>query len=294
MSTMAVPAPPSNAASSLTQALEQSKRDTTPTPSTRVRHNGALGIYRSPSRTRSLSEAPTPTLPPSPAFREPSKVSKDDLAVASPVTPKRSNFHSRGLSLQMPQRDLEGLGALGNVITRAPLSPRLDPSLSYGSPASMLPRRSRGLDYTRACTNLHHSTLAESSPDASPTIGGRGIQIPQRRSMGNTVLDSPSNVSGSLWSIMPSGDRATLSSSVSSVNMLDSDSDSDSSSNDMIIDREMEDPMLNTPAAAKLNASIMSTKLGSPGSEWPNNYPSPAQASLLSFTRARFRRGKSR
>src|SRR3954447_2101498 len=136
MSTMVVPAPPSNAASSLTQALEQSKADRTPTPSTRVRHNGALEIYRSPSRARSLSEAPKPTLSPSPAFREPSKVSKDDLAVASPVTPKRTSFHGRGLSLQMPQRDVDGLGVVGSVTTKAPLSPRLDPSLSYGSPAS--------------------------------------------------------------------------------------------------------------------------------------------------------------
>src|SRR5205085_12077068 len=127
-----------------------------------------------------------------------------------------------------PQRDVDGLGVVGSVTTRAPLSPRLDTSLSYGSPASMLPRRSRGLDYTRACTNLHHSTLAEASPDASPTIGGRGIQIPQRKSLGNTVLDSPSNLSG-LWSTMPSADRPALSSSVSSVNMLDSDNDSSSS-----------------------------------------------------------------
>jgi hypothetical protein len=293
MSTMIVPAPPSNAASSLTQALEQSKRDKTPTPSTRVRHNGALGIYRSTSRTRSRSEAPKPTLSPSPAFREPSKVSKDDLAVASPVTPKRPSFHGRGLSLQMPQRDVDGLGVLGSVTTRAPLSPRLDPSLSYGSPASMLPRRSRGLDYTRACTNLHHSTLAESSPDASPTIGGRGIQIPQRRSLGNTVLDSPSNMSG-MWSTVPNADRPTLSSSVSSVNMLDSDNDSSSSSGDEVMDRDNEDVILSTPQVSKLSSNFITGLASSPGSEWMSNQYSPAAASLMSFQRARLRKGRSR
>ena len=292
MSTI-VPAPPSNAASSLTQALEQSKRDRTPTPSTRIRHNGTLGIYRSPSRTRSRSEAPKPTLSPSPAFREPSKVSKDDFAVANPVTPKRPSFHSRGLSLQMPQRDLDGLGASGSVTTRAPLSPKLDPSLSYGSPASMLPRRSRGLDYTRACTNLHHSTLAESSPDASPTIGGRGIQIPQRRSLGNTVLDSPSNMS-SMWSTMPNTDRLTLSSSVSSVNMLDSDNDSSSSSEDEVMDRDNEDAILSTPQVSKLSNNFITGLASSPGGEWMSNQYSPAAASLMSFQRARLRKGRSR
>jgi hypothetical protein len=290
---MVVTAPPSNAASSLTRALEQTKRDQTPTPLTRTRHNGALGICRSPSRTRSLSETPKPTLSPSPAFREPMKVSKDDLAVASPVTPKRPSFHNRGLSLQMPQRDLDSMGASSSVTARIPLSPRLEPSLSYGSPASMLPRRSRGLDYTRACTNLHHSILAESSPDASPTIGGRGIQIPQRRSLGNTVLDSPSNMSG-LWSTIPNTDRPVLSSSVSSVNMLDSDNDSSSSSEDEVMDRDNEDVILSTPQVSKLSNNFITGPASSPGGEWMGVQNSPAAASLMSFQRARLRKGRSR
>jgi hypothetical protein len=292
MSTTLLPAPPSNAASSLTRALEQNKRDQTPTPTARARHNGVLGISCSPSRTRSRSEAPKPTLSPSPACREPMKVSKDDLAVASPVTPKRPSFHSRGLSLQMPQRDIDGLGASSSLMARVPLSPRLDPSLSYGSPASMLPRRSRGLDYTRACTNLHHSTLAESSPDASPTIGGRGIQIPQRKSLGNTVLDSPSNLSG-LWSTMPNTERPALSSSVSSVNMLDSDNDNSSSSED-VMDRDNEDVILSTPQVSKLSNNFITGPASSPGGEWMGIQNSPAAASLMSFQRARLRKGRSR
>lgn len=164
----------------------------------------------------------------------------------------------------------------------------------------MLPRRSRGLDYTRACTSLHHSTLAESSPDASP-ITGRGIQIPQRRSLGgSTVLDSPSNIQSSLWSTIP--ERTTLSSSVSSVNMLDSDSDTDTSSDeDMAIDREVEDPVLTTPAASRLNGNLMGAIMNSPGGEWMNpQQQSPAQSSLtsfrsglMSFRRARSRKGRS-
>ena len=179
---------------------------------------------------------------------------------------------------------------------RVPLSPKLDQSSIYGSPGSVLPRRSRGLDFARACTNLHHSTLAESSPDASP-ITGRGINIPQRRGLGHstTIPESPSQ-SGSLWSGM-NGERTTLSSSVSSINMLDSDTDSDDSSDDMAVDRETEDPMLNTPAASKINGLIMHN---SPGMEWLNNGSSNSQMSLLnfqphrmSFRRARLRNNKS-
>ena len=156
------------------------------------------------------------------------------------------------------------------------------------------------MDFSRACTNLHHSTLAEASPDASP-ITGRGIQIPNRRSLTNNVLDSPSNNnSASLWSL--SHERTNLSSSVSSINMLgsDSDSDSDDSSDEMAIDREMDDPVLNTPAASRLNGAMMSGLINSPGMDWMNNQPSPAQTSLMNFQpnlmgfrRARMRKGKS-
>ena len=293
MSSM-VAAPP-HGPSSLTQQLElQSKRDRTPTPSSRIRNDLASSESRSPSRTRSLSDAPKPTLSPSPTFREPSKLSKDDFEVFSPVTPKRPSFHGRGLSLQMPRMDLGNPGASSMITSRIPLSPKLDSSHSYGSPMSMLPRRSRGLDYTRACTNLHHSTLAESSPDASPTIGGRGIQIPQRRSLGNTVLESPSNISGLLWSTMPNLDRPTLSSSVSSVNMLDSDNDTTSSSEDEAMDRDNEDPILSTPQVSKLSNNFISGPVNSPGGEWMGIQNSPAHASLMSFQRRRLRKGRSR
>lgn len=161
-------------------------------------------------------------------------------------------------------------------VSRIPLSPKLDSSSTYGSPASVLPRRSRGLDFARACTSLHHSTLAESSPDASP-ITGRGIQIPQRRSLHNsTIMESPNQGISSLY-----GDRTTLSSSVSSINMLDSDTDSDNSSEDMAVDRDMDDPMLNTPAASRLNTLAAAN---SPGMDWlNNNQPSNSQFSLMNF-----------
>jgi hypothetical protein len=120
------------------------------------------------------------------------------------------------------------------------------------------------------------------------------MQIPQRRSLGSTVLDSPSNMSSSLWSTIPNADRTTLSSSVSSINMLDSGSDSDTAS-DEDMDRDMDDPMLNTPAASKLNGPMMSSIINSPGGEWMNTPTSPAFNSLMSFRRARItgKKGKS-
>ncbi|KAK5192037.1 hypothetical protein LTS13_004117 [Exophiala xenobiotica] len=286
-------ASPSPGKSTLTQQIER-RDDGGQTP-----RSSKTPFRYSPNKPRSLSDAPKPVLSPSPAFREPSRrVSKDDSVITDPSTPTRPPHHIRGLSLHMPAKDGSDSNS-GESIPRVPLSPKLDSSQIYGSPSSMLPRRSRGLDYTRACTSLHQSTLAEASPDASPNIG-RGIQIPARRSLTNNVLDSPSNQNGP-WSL--SHERTNLSSSVSSINMLGSDSetDADTDSDDMAIDRELDDAILNTPAASRLNTGSTIGLMNSPGLEWMNNtQPSPAQASLMnfqphlmSFRRARIRKGKS-
>ncbi|KAF7508652.1 hypothetical protein GJ744_009044 [Endocarpon pusillum] len=246
----------------------------------------------SPSKPRSLSDVPKPSLSPSPAFRERAQAVKDDTAFISPRTPKRPNFPVRGLSLQMPPRDV--VSPTSSFATRVPLSPKLDSSNTYGAPAPMLPRRSRGLDFARACTNLHHSTLAESSPDSSPTISGRGLQIPQRKSLGsNSVLDSPSNITSGMWSTIPHSERTMPSSSVSSINMLDSDKSSTASSDDEPMDRDMEDPMLTTPHVSKLSNNFISGAVNSPGADWMSRQFSPAAASLMSFQRARMRKGRS-
>lgn len=251
---------------------------------------------RSSSKSRSLSDAPKPSLSPSPAFRESNRTTKDDIHVtSSPVTPRRPNFPVRGLSLQMPQP--AGLNGVSGF-ARVPLSPKLDSSQTFGSPGSVLPRRSRGLDFSRACTNLHHSTLAESSPDSSPTITGKSMPIP-RRGFANpsSVLDSPSN---SLWSTAANPDRSTgLSSSVSSVNMLDSDSNSSDSSDGDAMDPGDggEEAMLTTPQVYKLgntSSNPFATGLiNSPGGDWMGNY-SPASASLMRLQRGRYRNARSR
>lgn len=276
-SVMAAPAGALSSTSALTKQLEHDDGSITPKS----------------NKIRSLSDVPPkPTLSPSPAIRESPEKRTSKYEATDPITPRRPP-HIRGLSLQMPLTDKENADGLATSIPRIPLSPKLDPSSIYGSPASVLPRRSRGLDFARACTNLHQSTLAESSPDASP-ITGRGINIPQRRGLGthNSIPESPSQ-SHSLWSSMHGG-GANLSSSVSSINMMDSDTDSDASSDDMAMDREMDDPMLNTPAASRINALAA---VNSPGMDWLNNNgPTNSQMSLMNFTphRMSFRRARLR
>ncbi|CZR52355.1 uncharacterized protein PAC_02232 [Phialocephala subalpina] len=246
---------------------------------------------RSPSKARSLSDGGPPTLSPSPKFREPEKrKSKDDSALeTSPTTPRRPAF-PRGLSLQMPARDLMSPNT-SSAYSRIPLSPKLDHSQTYGSPSSVLPRRSRGLDFSRAATNLHHSTLAEqSSPDSSPTITGRAMNIPNRKNglHFSSNSESMNNASSSLWSTMANAERMTVSSSLGSVNMMGSESSGSSSDDDDLMDADdIDDSILTTPQVNKL-AGAFGGLQGSPGFVGQ----SPAVSSLMNFQRQRLRHGK--
>ncbi|OBT59756.1 hypothetical protein VE04_00199 [Pseudogymnoascus sp. 24MN13] len=214
----------------------------------------------SPSKTSRLAES---LLPP---FKE---IPKDtSLNAESPTTPRRMPF-PRPASLQMPQKDLANLES---AYSRIPLSPKLDPTDSYGSP--VIPRRSRGLDFSRAATNLHHSTLAEqSSPDSSPTITGRAMNIPGRRRSGQFSSETSG---ASQWSFRPPGDRTTISSSLGSVNMLCSES-SDSTSDEELMDTDdIDDSILTTPQVANrmpMGLNIWSQPHPSPGNNWMNQSP---------------------
>ena len=259
----------------------------------------------SPSKPRawSTNEIAAPVLSPSPSFHEARKTSKDDTCVApKPVNPKRPDFPARGLSLQMPPRDISSTST-AKLVNRVPLSPKLDSSTTYGSPASVLPRRSRGMDFSRACTNLHHSTTIAESPDSSPTIGGRGMMIPPRKSFHQfsstaNFPDSPSSVANSLWSTMANTERVGIASSVGSVDMLDCDSRSTSSDEDDIMGQvEEEDTIHMTPHPFRLGVNPFtpgpSQSLSSPSSDWIGNF-SPAGANMMSFQRARLKHGRSR
>ncbi|KAJ4349538.1 uncharacterized protein N0V89_008154 [Didymosphaeria variabile] len=242
-------------------------------------------------KARSLSDS-TPHLEPSPKFHEPLRTSKDDhTIIASPRTPRRPELLSRGLSLQMPSREMP-MPSPAHFAARVPLSPQLDSRNTYASPASLLPRRSRGAEFSRACTNLHHSTLADqSSPDSSPTITQKGMMIPSRKPRGNSmVLDAP-NIGFQSWG---NGDRTAASSSVGSINMLGSDdSSSASDEGDLMDPDDNDDPMLMTPQAIK-NPPFGGPPVGNSPGMWSNMFSPGHIPTFMSIQRARLRKGRSR
>jgi len=246
---------------------------------------------RSP-KARSLSDS-TPRLEPSPKFREPARMSKDDhiIAVPSPSTPRRPDFLSRGLSLQMPAP----MPPSPAQFTARPLSPQLDARNTYASPASLLPRRSRGAEFSRACTNLHQSTLpTQLSPDSSPTITQKGIKIPSRKPRSNSMLMNSPNVN--IHSGWNNGDRTAASSSMGSINMLGSEESSSSSDEmDPLHPEDNDDPMMGTPQA-KMGIAFPGGIHGSNPS-WATNMFSPVAGGIpnfMSIQRARLRKGRSR
>ncbi|KAI9734002.1 MAG: hypothetical protein M1834_002659 [Cirrosporium novae-zelandiae] len=266
-------------------------------------------VMRTPTRSsksRSMSDTPKPTLSPSPAFLESARGSKDDIGISTLsvlTTPKKQEFPFKGLSLQMPNRDVNvTTPTSASLSTVGPLSPKVDVTSPYGSPASVLPRHSRGLDFSRACTNLHHSTLADqSSPESSPVLSGRGMSIPKRKSM-SSILGAidPVGISGHpLWSAHPNVERTGFSSSVGSITMLDSDSTTTDSSEDEPMDQtDNDDPMLSTPQAMRRgnrsqNPFLTGSGLQSPGNYWLGGTNSPAPSSFLTL-RARLHHRQSR
>ena len=271
-------------------------------PSLGVDGNDTM-LADNPPKARSWSSLELkPSLSPSPAFLEPAKTSKDDTHIVPfPVTPKRPSLPPRGLSLQMPPRDVTSSSTANlttNLLNRVPLSPKLDSTITYGPAGSVLPRRSRGLDFSRACTNLHHSTLAEqSSPDSSPVISGRAMMIPPRKSLPSgsvsSVPDSPGSAANSLWSTFGNMEKPGMSSSAGSINMMDSDSDSDASDVDVVMGRaEDENTIHMTPQANKSGFGsgnpFVKGIISSPGIDFRSPF-SPATASLMSFQRSRLR-----
>ncbi|KAK4133633.1 hypothetical protein BT67DRAFT_422849 [Trichocladium antarcticum] len=238
---------------------------------------------RSPApKTRSLSDGGTPKLSPSPHIVTTSRQSKDDIAIRDkerdpfslPSTPIRTGFN-RGLSLQMAQRDPASPAQQLSNARSTPLSPKLDHSHIYASPTNILPRRSRGLDFSRSATSLHHSTLAaQASPDSSPTIGSRAMNIPGRLA---TEYGTTEPTSSSLWGVMGNQERLHISSSVGSTSHAMSDMSS-SSDDDDIMDEDLDEAYVTTPQVPRL-----SRPSNGPAPIAPWMPGSPAANSLLSF-----------
>ncbi|QDS72444.1 hypothetical protein FKW77_009450 [Venturia effusa] len=250
-------------------------------------HGPSRTSSKSPSKGRSLSDS-TPKLSPSPKIKE--RVSKDDqninTSIREPKTPRRPDFLQRGLSLQMPSGDSL------RPFSPAPLSPQLTKNNTYASPAKVLPRHSRGMDFSRACTNLHHSTLAEqNSPDSSPTITQKGVMIPHRKmSVNMMALDPPQFAP---WS---QAEKSMVSTSLGSVNMFDSECSSNSDEEDDPMEPDdNEETILNTPQVVKLHNPTSSTPI-SGSAAWPGaNFPGANPSSFTTnFHRQRMRHGRSR
>ncbi|MCJ1449989.1 hypothetical protein MMC28_000317 [Mycoblastus sanguinarius] len=253
---------------------------------------------KSPTRRRPWSSQGFKSiLSPSPSFVESRRSSKDDhdVPVASPVTPKRPNYPPRGLSLQMPPRDISSTST-ANLTKRIPVSPKPECPATYPSPSSVLPRRSRGMDgFSRAATNLHHSTLAESSPDSSPTVGTRGgMMIPPRKNLfsppSSSNMNIPESLGNSLWSTAGFTEKSGLSSSVGSSNMMEYDSGSTSSDADELMENDEDDDTIHmTPHVYSTGIGLMNpfgSVASSPGGDGVGVYGADAMK-LMSYQRAR-------
>ncbi|EME89395.1 uncharacterized protein MYCFIDRAFT_213645 [Pseudocercospora fijiensis CIRAD86] len=260
----------------------------------------------STSKSRSFSDPPLNSsgsnvahaLAPSPEFKERSRGSRDDHAIPTTPTARRPDILSRGLTLQLPPPRVQTTEAPA-FVTPLSLSPKLDahniymqPSGPNHSPATSLPRHSRGLDFSRACTTLHHSTLADqSSPDSSPVIAQKPMAIPGRRlSVSSMVLDSPNLMGPSSvpWNTLGQ-EKSTVSSSVGSANMILSESESTDSDDDASMGGE-DDVMFTTPHVRKLHNPAAPTPFTGPATPGQQTWGSgahfsPAQASLMKTIR---------
>ena len=247
------------------------------------------------------------TLSPSPTLIESRRQSKDDNDVeSSPSTSRRSGFATRvgsGLSLQMPPRDVSSTSTANLTTKRVPISPRPDPAVTFTSPTSCLPRRSRGMDFSRAATNLHHSTLAESSPESSPTVGGRrGVMIPPRKTLfansNGVAFSDPSAASTtSAWMPFPSIEKSGLSTSIPSSTMMDDSSGSSSSDEDEMMDYgEDEDTVHAVPHVNGIGLMnpFGGDKASGPGEDAIGGFSAAAATKLLSYQRARVQGRRNR
>lgn len=248
-------------------------------------------VNKSHLKRRSLSDCSiVPSLSPSPKFRETAKLtSQDDIHLdsPSPSTPRRSSVLVKELNACLPSSIFPHPH---NRPSQPPPSPKLDHSTTYASPTSVIPRRSRGMDFSRAATNLHHSILAEQpSPESSPVLG-RAINIPLRKSASlQSNNDLINGAAGSLWSSMASAERSAISSSVGSVNMVEDSSTSSSDDDDLMDADEIDDTIINTP---QMSSAPFGTGPESPAI-W-SGAPSPAVNGFMNFQRHKMRAGKER
>ena len=318
--------------SGLSAQLQQLLRPTTSTSSSNNNEYPPAETPQHQPMARSRSQTDAEKRPPL-SIQVDDLISRDDSSIIPPSSaaaaaapsPKSSSSNSMMMRLQppslQPPATVSAARPTPQLAAPAPLSPKLDSSHIYASPTSVLPRRSRGLEFSRACTHLHHSTLAESSPDTSPVISSKGVNIPRRRGSHSSSTAAASAAAAADRSGMISG-------SVSSVNMLESDTTSSSEeeeddqdlinpttnaaggdNNNMIITNnntpQAANQFGNTAASASASASAPAVGSNSPFAAVNNSTWNPAdwttmggyyysQANLGSFQHARIGKYRSR
>lgn len=163
----------------------------------------------------------------------------------------------------MPPRDINS--GTGSGAFAAPYSPQLEPRDILGSPSSAIPRHSRGLDFSRAATHLHHSTIAEQpSPEGSPTITQKTFNHSSRRTSSHSMmLDSPRLTAGWMSAGNSYTDRPLFPRSMGST-AINSDSSS-SDSDDSVMDQDNpEESIISTPQVNKFDSGGAITPFGVP------------------------------
>ena len=254
-----------------------------------------------PKRSRRSASDSQSVLEPSPKIKERPTETQDDNALIA--TPNRIsvllNPNRKRLALHMP--DEESSRKLTKVSAGQAVPPGWqEPREIYSSPTSVLPRHSRGLDFSRACTHLHHSTIVDhSTPDSSPTLTNKRLKPPSRRqSLSSMALDSPRASWSSSWLNGGSSDRGLTSRSIGSTTAMTSEASSSNSDEDDIMTRQ-EDPdeMVTTPQVRRTENAGSTTSYGMRGSYTPGAWTesqSPIAYGLTHLQRSRLRRSQGR
>lgn len=261
----------------------------------------APSSHTTPKLQRSASDS-QPLLYPSPKIQEqPSEAKDDNALIVTPLKiPSFNNATKKRLALHMPDDESSRKLTKTSAGLAVPSNWQEPRETTYSSPTSVLPRHSRGMDFARACTNLHHSTLVDhATPDSSPTITNKKAIIPSRRqSSSSMVLDSPRISWSSSWMNGGNSDRGLTSRSIGSTTALTSEASSSDSERDDIMTRlEDSDEMVTTPQARKSENGTSTTPYGTRGSftlgAWTESQ-SPIARGLTHVQRNRIRKSPSR
>lgn len=261
-------------------------------------------ITRPAPPQRSTSDS-APVLSPSPRLKERySDATKDDnVLITKPSRPSALlNGHAKRFALQASNPSEHAINSDSSSSSgQSPYSSAWPESReSFTSPSSVLPRHSRGMDFSRACTNLHHSTIPESTPESSPTISNKHIRPLSRRGSAMSIsMDSPRQSWSSTWLNGGLGDRIGIHSrAIPPAVATSSDaSSSDSDEDETLMRQDDPDEMITTPQVNKMENVTSTTpyglRNGSSLGAWTESQ-SPIARGVSKFRRHRLRKAPVR